>query len=348
MGWRMADGGRRITALGFLFAGSLQLQLQPQPQQPVPVLASSNQQSAGAVTADTLWSQSLGTRKRLMVWLPPSYATQPQKRYPVAYYLHGAQGNETNWLNQGRLAATLDSLVASGAPEMIVVMPDGDDGFYATWNFLGDWPGCRRNRPPNAEPADSYCVPWPHYDEYIARDLVAFVDGRYRTMADRRHRGIAGLSMGGYGAIALALSYPDVFASAASHSGVLSPSRGGGRTTVPRERFDLDSLRASYAPWLWSIHAPVFGKDSVGWAAREPARLAARLQSRRPELMPALFVDCGKEDFLLTQNREFRDALEALGGQLVYVEHAGAHTWDYWRTHAAESAAWLSARMAVP
>jgi len=64
--------------------------------------------------------------------------------------------------------------------------------------------------------------------------------------------------------------------------------------------------------------------------------------------MPALFVDCGKEDFLLTQNREFRDALQALGGQLVYVEHAGAHTWDYWRTHAAESAAWLSARMAVP
>ena len=283
-----------------------------------------------------------------MIWLPPSYATQPQKRYPVAYYLHGAQGNETNWLNQGRLAATLDSLVASGAPEMIVVMPDGDDGFYATWNFLGDWPGCRRNRPPNAEPADSYCVPWPHYDEYIARDLVAFVDGRFRTMADRRHRGIAGLSMGGYGAIALALSYPDVFASAASHSGVLSPSRGGGRTSVPRERFDLDSLRASYAPWLWSIHAPVFGKDSVGWAAREPARLAARLRSSRPEMMPALFVDCGKEDFLLTQNREFRDALRALGGQLVYVEHAGAHTWDYWRTHAAESAAWLSARMAVP
>jgi S-formylglutathione hydrolase FrmB len=283
-----------------------------------------------------------------MVWLPPSYATQPQKRYPVAYYLHGAQGDETNWLNQGRLAATLDSLVASGAPEMIVVMPDGDDGFYATWNFLGDWPGCRRNRPPNAEPADSYCVPWPHYDEYIARDLVAFVDRRYRTMADRRHRGIAGLSMGGYGAIALALSYPDVFASAASHSGVLSPSGGGGRTTVPRERFDLDSLRASYAPWLWSIHAPVFGKDSAGWAAREPARLAARLLSRRPEMMPALFVDCGKEDFLLTQNREFRDALQALGGQLVYVEHAGAHTWDYWRTHAAESAAWLSARMAVP
>jgi len=71
----------------------------------------------------------------MMVWLPPSYASQPQRRYPVAYYLHGAFGDENNWVNQGRLAATLDSLVAAGMPEMIVVMPDGDDGFYSTWNF---------------------------------------------------------------------------------------------------------------------------------------------------------------------------------------------------------------------
>src|SRR6185503_2922027 len=162
--------------------------------------STNNQQptTSSTVIADTLWSQSLGIRKRVMLWLPPSYASQPQRRYPVAIYLHGAFGDENNWLNQGRLGATLDSLVAAGMPEMIVVMPDGDDSYYTTWNFLGDWPGCRRSRPPNAEPADSYCVPWPHYDEYIARDLVAFVDRRYRTLADRRHRGVAGLSMGGY------------------------------------------------------------------------------------------------------------------------------------------------------
>ena len=283
-----------------------------------------------------------------MIWLPPSYATQPQKRFPVAYYLHGAFGDETNWTNVGGLAGTLDSLVASGSPEMIVVMPDGDDGFYTTWNFLGDWPGCRRNRPPNAEPADAYCVPWPHYDEYIVRDLVGYIDSRYRTVADRRQRGIAGLSMGGYGAIALALAYPDVFSAAASHSGVLAPAKGGGRAPVPRDRFDLDSLRASYSSSLWAVNSPVFGKDSVGWAARDPAMLAARLRSRRPQMMPALYVDCGTEDFFLHQNRAFRDAIVASGGQLLYQEHPGSHTWDYWRQHAPQSAAWLAARLTVP
>jgi enterochelin esterase family protein len=307
------------------------------------------QQSAtSAVVADTFWSQSLGIRKRVMIWLPPSYAAQPQKRYPVAYYLHGAQGDETNWLNLGRLGSTLDSLASAGVPEMIVVMPDGDDGFYTTWNFLGDWPGCRRSRPPNAEPADSYCVPWPHYDDYIARDLVAFIDREYRTLPDRRHRALAGLSMGGYGAMALALSYPEVFSAAASISGVIAPSLGGGRSSVPRGRFDLDSLRASYALWLWPLVQPAFGKDSVAWAARDPASIASRLLKRRPDMMPALFVDCGSEDPFLIQSQAFRDALRASGGQLVYEEHAGGHSWDYWRHRAGHTTAWLAARLAVP
>jgi S-formylglutathione hydrolase FrmB len=164
------------------------------------------------------------------------------------------------------------------------------------------------------------------------------------------NRGIArsGLSMGGYGAVTLALSYPDVFSAAASHSGVLTPARGGSRIPVPDGRFDLDSLRASYSPWLWELQAPVFGKDSASWAARDPATLVARLLRTRPELMPRLYVDCGTEDFLLSQNRAFRDAVGASGGQLVYKEHAGSHSWAYWRGHVAESAAWLAARLTVP
>jgi putative tributyrin esterase len=330
--------------------GSLVLVLVALAQAPATSTRTGNQQPAtsGSVVSDTFWSQALGIRKRVMVWLPPSYATQPQKRFPVAYYLHGAAGDETNWLNVGRLAHTLDSLAASGVPEMIVVMPDGDDGFYTTWNHLGDWPGCRRSRAPNAEPAEAYCVPWPHYDDYIARDLVGFVDRRYRTIAERSRRGIAGLSMGGFGAMTLALSYPDVFSAAASHSGVLMPARGGGRLAVPAARFDIDSLRASWSPGLWSLIAPVFGKDSVGWAARDPATLAARLRAKRPGMMPAIYVDCGTEDFLLHQNRLFRDAILASGSQLLYREHPGSHSWDYWRKHAAASASWLAARLTVP
>jgi S-formylglutathione hydrolase FrmB len=154
--------------------------------------------------------------------------------------------------------------------------------------------------------------------------------------------------MGGYGAISLALAYPEVFSAAASHSGVLAPALGGNRIKVPASRFDLDSMRASWSPGLWALLPPVFGKDSVAWAARDPAVLATRLNARRPEMMPAIFVDCGTEDFLLHQNRAFRDAIIASGGQLIYREHPGSHSWDYWRQHAAQSAAWLAARLTVP
>lgn len=330
----MLGGGLVLFALGI--------------QSPGQARGQTPQHAPGRVVADSFWSQALGIRKRAMIWLPPSYASEPSKRFPVAYYLHGANGNETQWLNQAQLGVALDSLVAAGMPEMIVVMPDGDNGFYTTWNFLGDWAGCRRNRPPNAEPAESYCVPWPHYDDYIARDLVAFVDRSYRTLAERRHRGLAGLSMGGYGAITLALSYPEVFSAAASHSGVLAPARGGGRAPVPADRFDLALLRASWSPGLWDIAAPVFGSDSVGWAARDPAVLYERARRRYRGVLPALYVDCGTDDPFLHQNRAFRDAIAASGGHILYREHPGAHTWAYWRTHGPASAAWLAARLAVP
>jgi len=322
-------------------------------QRQLPATRSSNQQPApsGVVVTDTFWSQALGIRKRLLVWLPPSYASQPGRRFPVAYYLHGAWGDETNWTTQGRLDAMLDSLVAAGMPEMIVVMPDGDDGFYTTWNSLGDYAACRRASPParrDGESVDTYCVPWPHYDDYIARDLVAFVDRSYRSLAERRHRGIAGLSMGGFGAVTLALAYPDVFAAAASHSGVLAPSRGTARAPVPTDRFDPQSIRASYGDGFWVGLATIFGKDSVAWAARDPGRLAARLLSRTKDLMPALRVDCGVDDPFLVQSRAFRDAALALAIPLNYAEHPGSHTWDYWRRQAAGSAEWLARQLSVP
>ncbi|HEY2163525.1 MAG TPA: alpha/beta hydrolase-fold protein, partial [Gemmatimonadaceae bacterium] len=75
----------------------------------------------------------------------------------------------------------------------------------------------------HAEAPSSYCVRHQRYDDYVARDVVRYVDSHYRTQADRAHRGIGGLSMGGYGALSLALRFPDVFSAAASHSGMVSP-----------------------------------------------------------------------------------------------------------------------------
>jgi putative tributyrin esterase len=298
--------------------------------------------SRGEVRADTIWSQALGVQKRLLVYLPPSYGGQRTRRYPVAFYLHGAWGAEDDWVTLGRIDRTLDSLMAVGLPEMIVVLPDGDDGWYTTWNALNNTAACRADTR-RREPAATYCVPWPKYDEYIARDLVAHIDSSYRTLARRERRGIAGLSMGGYGAISLALRYPDVFAAAASHSGVLSPRYVGPIPYHSPTQYGttVDSIRARYPPALRTLMQPAFGRDTTAWRARDPAVSARRLVESRARV-PALFVDVGRDDPFLEQNRAFRADVAALGIPVRYAEWPGKHDWVYWRAHARESLRWMA------
>ena len=218
---------------------------------------------------DTLWAQSLGIRKALTVYLPPSYASRPSRRYPVLIYLHGLSGNERNWVEQGRIARVLDSLAAAGTPEAIVVMPDGDDGWYTTWNQLVD-AGLPR-RYPRREPAATYCVPWPHYDDYIASDIVAHVDRRYRTQRHERSRAASQASAWADTApSSLALAYPDVFAAAASHSGVLSPRILGPKPS-PRPRATPATPRScARRRGCVSDVVPAFGRDTIGWVGARP------------------------------------------------------------------------------
>jgi S-formylglutathione hydrolase FrmB len=340
--------GAAALAAGSLVASPVRAAAPPAPHR-----AGAPDSTRGTVDTVTFWSQSLGIRKRLLVWLPPSYARDTTRRYPVAVYLHGLWGSETDWTQDGRLHETLDSLAAAGTPEMIVAMPDGDDSWYTTWNWLGDYNACRRGTPRKGESVDSYCVPWTHYDDYVAHDLVAHLDSAYRTKAERAHRGIAGLSMGGYGAVSLALAYPELFSAAASHSGLLSPLYAGPHPFAPPPVYatDMDSLRASWGDRFWPLIEPAFGKDTAAWWSRDPARRAARLRERVRELgtgavtVPALFVDVGTEDELLDQSRAFRWELERLGIPVTYAEWPGGHTWDYWRRHAVESVTWLAERL---
>jgi S-formylglutathione hydrolase FrmB len=107
----------------------------------------------------------------------------------------------------------------------------------------------------------------------------------------------------------------------------------------------VDSLRALYRGY-WTTLPLAFGGDTAGWWARDPGRLAARLRARRSAALPALFVDVGREDGLIGQNRAFRLVLADLGVPVAYAEWPGAHTWSYWRAHVGESLAWLLARVA--
>lgn len=294
---------------------------------------------AGEVHEDVFMSDALGVRKHVVVYLPPSYAKDTTRRFPVVYYLHGLSGTETDWASKGSIDVAADSLFARGTPEMIIVLPDGDDGWYTTWTTTVDYRTCAdtlRN-----ESADRHCVRRQRYDDYIARDVVRHIDSRYRTVNDAGRRGIGGLSMGGYGALSIALRYPDVFGATASHSGVVSPMYAGPRPFVapPRYANTLEEIRATTGA-LWGRYQMFWGNDLERWRAADPARLAESLR-RRGGRMPALFIDCGVDDGLIDQNRALHAELTRLQITHEYHEWPGAHTWRYWSTHVRESLAWM-------
>ncbi len=299
-------------------------------------------QQRGTVTMDDFRSDALGVRKDYLVYLPPSYRANAMRRFPVAYYLHGAWGSEDDWVQKGGLDVVMDSLIAAGMPEMIVVMPDGDDGFYTTWATAYKRKLCPL-RPDLREPAARYCVRDPRYDAYIARDLVRQIDATYRTVPDARHRGIAGLSMGGFGALALAVEYPDLWAAAASHSGALELLAQAVDTAAGTVTY---AAHPDTAGSIWAVLGAVFGPDTTDWWRRDPAGRLRRLDAEERQRVPPLYVDVGTEDGLLTANRAFRLELARLGVPLEYHEYPGAHSWPYWRAHLAQSLLWLSRHFA--
>ena len=294
----------------------------------------------GSVHEDLFFAPSLGVSKHLVVYLPPSYGRDTTRRYPVAYYLQGLSGTETDWVSKGSIDAVADSLFTRGTPETILVLPDGDDGWYTTWVTPVAYRTCADTL--HSESPAGYCVAHERYDDYIARDVVQHIDSTYRTRRDRDSRGIGGLSMGGYGAIAIALRYPDVFGSAASHSGVLSPMYFGPKPFAEPIRYasNADELKVAGAAY-WSRYLLYWGTDIDRWRAADPAHIA-ELAKRRGQRLPALFIDCGREDGFIDQNRALHAELTRLGIRHEYAEWPGAHTWRYWSTHVGESLAWMA------
>lgn len=307
----------------------------------------------GIVRRDTIWSPTLGVHKNMVVYLPPSYDTTQTatKRYPVAVYLHGRWGDETDWVLKGNLARSMDSLAAAGRPEMIVVMPDGDDGWWMTWESRPDTALCRRTKHLEEKP-ETFCVPNARYDDYVVHDVLQHVDSTYRTIAERAARGIAGLSMGGYGAIAIAAHYPDVFSVAVSHGGVLTPGlmadsstlRTTGRVTWRPGRTTAE-LRKAAGKNEWSVMYPMFGLDSSTWQPRDPAHLLVALKAAGKRV-PLLYSDAAVADERLQQNRTFMRTMVANHIPLGYAEWPGQHTWQYWQQHLPDGLVFMTDHLA--
>ena len=153
--------------------------------------------SAGRVVEGTVPSEALKTNlvgdpaeSRVLVYLPPGYDAGAGKRYPTLYLLHGYLGNERMFTRS--LLPIIDDVIRRGAAkEMIVVMPNGRNAYFGSFYTNSPVTGA--------------------WEDFISKELVSWVDGRYRTMAQAESRGIAGHSMGGYGSIMLAMKHPDVF-----------------------------------------------------------------------------------------------------------------------------------------
>jgi len=190
-----------------------------------------------------------------------------------------------------------------------------------------------------------YCVPRPRYDDYLIRDLVAHVDSEYRTLPNRAHRGIAGASMGGYGAVYLALTRPEIWGAAASHSGVLGPlrvTREAGATTDAT--VTIRQLKSAYGR-RWPYWRARFGATVADWLLRDPCSRAGDLRRGNMSQIPSLRVDVGTSDPFLFQNRSFDSCLIRLHIAHNYTEGMGAHDWDYWRGHVGSSLQWLAAQL---
>lgn len=179
--------------------------------QPVQVAA-----ERGSLHSVTFRSPALdGRMRRFMIYLPPSYANAPTQRYPVIYLLHGAPGGMSNWIGGAHADMTVNDLVSTGKiRDVILVLPDGNGPIYKS----SEWANSRDGRQ--------------RMEDFIARDLVRFVDAHYRTIASPAGRTLAGLSDGGFGATNIALHHPDVFGSVLTLGGFYradkSPAFGSG------------------------------------------------------------------------------------------------------------------------
>jgi S-formylglutathione hydrolase FrmB len=223
--------------------------------------------------------------------LLPSGYFKSNRRYPVLYLLHGLFGRHDDWITRTNLAEY------AARYELIIVTPEGHDSWYV----------------------DSATIPTDKYESYFLRELIPDVDARYRTIKDRLARGVAGLSMGGYGALKYGLKHRDHFAFAGSLSGALYPAN----RTDERPGLAWDILRPS-------IVAAFGPRNSPTRQANDLHQIARNLTASHVSSLPYLYFDCGLEDGFLATNRELADILLAQKIPHQYRQLPGGHDWGYW------------------
>jgi Predicted esterase len=236
-----------------------------------------------------LESRLMSRQMPYRVVLPKDYKKKREKRYAVVYLLHGLAGHFDNWTDKTKLAAySLDY-------DFIIVTPEGGDGWYT----------------------DSATVPNDRYESYIVEELIPEIDKKFRTFAVREKRVIAGLSMGGYGALKFGLKYPEKFVLAGSFSGALSAASVTDKNSTS---------------WIVKSVMSVFGgEESETRKANDIFGIVREIPAEKIKDLPFFYLDCGTEDASWIQNnRDFAQILAERKIPHEYRQLPGAHNWIYW------------------
>lgn len=269
----------------------------PQSNGPVPVVTAPQTRLLESMTLN---SSLLNRAVKYSIYLPPDYYTST-RRYPVVYLLHGYGDNETSWVQFGGADQLTDAAIRAGElPPMIIVMPDAGTSFY-----INDYQAKVR------------------YEDMFVQEFVAHIDSMFRTRPQREFRGVAGLSMGGFGALVLAMHHPDLFGSCAALSA--SARTDDMIASMPDERYNT-----MFAP---VFSGPVKGEERITltWKRNSPITLA-RSAPEGDLLKVRWYIDCGDDDALSAGNALLHVALTQRKIPHEYRVRDGAHTWTYWRT----------------
>ena len=234
-----------------------------------------------AAKVDTVSTHSAAMNKTIkaVVILPDDY--NKQQRYSTVYLLHGYSGNYADYIKKvPALKNYADTY------NLIIVCADGN---YSSWYF------------------DSPQDPKWKYETYVSKELVNYIDAHYQTLADRKNRAITGLSMGGHGALSIAIKHQDVFGAAGSMSGGLD-------------------LRPFPANWDISKRLGTYAQHPQRWKENSVTEMVPLLATHQL----ALIIDCGKNDFFYQVNKEFHEKLLYYNIPHDFISRPGDHNWAYW------------------
>jgi enterochelin esterase-like enzyme len=268
----------------------------------------------------------------VIVFLPPSYAKEKSRRYPVVYALHGYSIGAEQWTHEIHVPQTIEGAFAQGAHEMIVVLPDSktlyNGSMYSSSITTGD------------------------FERFIAHDVVAYIDAHYRTIPDRLSRGLAGHSMGGYGATRIGFKHPDVFGSLYIMSPCCLSAREPGPNAADLEKavaslkapadsaslpFITRAQLASAAAWSPNPkNPPLFldlpTKDGAPqpailakWAANAPLDFVDQYIVNLKQYR-AIALDVGDQDSLRVDTGKLHEALDNYGIPNKFEIYSGTHT----------------------